>query len=116
VVGTWTEGTQGDHYLDLQGLILTLIHPHHLRIGVTSGAGTAVAITCLGFRTLHVLRITGTTGQVVDLQAQMCANLRCHQSPMGMDQLLYPAPDNTMLFGMLWNEGGRMETADNAFF
>jgi len=100
VVGIWTEGTQGDQYLDLQDLIPTLIHPHHLRLGVTSGAGTAVTNTPLGGHTLRVLRITGTTGQVVDLQAQMGANLRCHQSPMGMAQLLYPAPDNMMPFGI----------------
>ena len=55
-----------------------------------------MAITRLGFHTLRVLRITGTTGQVVDLQARMCANLRCHQSPMGMAQLLYPGPDLTL--------------------
>jgi len=78
-----------------------------------TGAGTAVTNTPLWGHTLRVLRITGTTGQVVDLQAQMGANLRCHQSPMGMAQLLYPAPDNMMPFGIAleWRwEDGKLQT------
>lgn len=112
------------------------------------GAGTTVIITHLGDHALHVLGPTGTAGHIVDLQAQMGANLVCHQSLTDMVQLLYPGPDlalkccifvllllyilcdnfiftrwffiqpqiNLMLFGMRWNGGGRMETADNPLF
>lgn len=94
------EGSQDDHYQDLQGLVPTLIHPHRLHLGITSGAGTTGIITHLGGHALHVLGPTGTAGHIVNLQAQMGANLVCHQSLTDMVQLLYPAADK---FDAVWD-------------
>lgn len=75
---------EGDHYQDPRDRATPLIHLNLLQLGVTPGTGVTVKNILLGGHTLHMPGTRATTGQMVDLLAQMDKSVRYHHPIMDM--------------------------------
>jgi hypothetical protein len=104
--------TEGGQYQDLQGLVTILIHLHPLQLDVTTGI--TVMIIHLGNHSLHMVRTSGTTDQMVDLLAQMSSSVMYLHPIMDMvlqlmgkaDKDLAPRRGKRLKFGVLGSRVG----------